>query len=72
MEQKMIMHYSISHFEESIEKWCEAGWRVVPGSQGMWQEDRSTTDHSPREKYWVWIQEPIVFESEDISLDIGL
>ena len=81
MEQRMIMHHSIIDFEEAIDEWCELGWTVVPGTQGMWQEDRSTTDNSPREKYWVWMQDnrvggPITsmvvipeYETEDIDPD---
>lgn len=65
MEQKMIMESKEDHFKAEIEKWCEARWTVVPGSQGIYANDWGA-------KYWVWMQDNRCYVSshKDITLDI--
>lgn len=64
MEQLMIIEFREDDFKLKVEKWCEAGWTLVVGSQGMYSNEHDN-------RYWVWMQEPAL-ESEDIDLDIGL
>lgn len=72
MKQQMIMNTKWGSFMDEIQNWCEAGWTVVPGTQGMF------SSHDI-EMFWVWIQQPFrlesgsapaEFEFEGIDLDI--
>ena len=63
MKQQMIMNTKWGAFEDRIKNWCEAGWTVVLGSQGM----HSMSGYS--QMFWVWMQEPAP-ETTDIDLDI--
>lgn len=61
--QKMIMDWHATRFGETVNKWIEAEWTVVPGTQGIY------TNVSGDSHFWVWMQEP-KDTGDEITLDI--